>query len=64
VGRTLVPLYHPGRRALVHRDEASQQADWRRLGELVQATMSMAGRSSKSVPMPFSGAAGVRQAAK
>jgi uracil-DNA glycosylase family 4 len=35
LGRTLVPLYHPGRRALVHRDGASQQADWRRVGELV-----------------------------
>jgi uracil-DNA glycosylase family 4 len=35
MGRRLVALYHPGRRALVHRDEASQREDWRRLGELV-----------------------------
>jgi uracil-DNA glycosylase family 4 len=33
--RRMVPLYHPGRRALVHRDEAAQIEDWRRLGELV-----------------------------
>jgi uracil-DNA glycosylase family 4 len=32
--RRLVPLYHPGRRALVHRNEAMQEADWRRLGEM------------------------------
>jgi len=37
LGRRLVALYHPGRRALVHRDEASQREDWRRLGELVSA---------------------------
>jgi uracil-DNA glycosylase family 4 len=35
MGRRLVALYHPGRRALVHRDEASQREDWRGLGELV-----------------------------
>lgn len=64
LGRQLVALYHPGRRALVHRDEAAQSEDWRRLGELVQATASMAGRRSNSKPMPFSGEAGVRHAAK
>jgi uracil-DNA glycosylase family 4 len=64
LGRQMVALYHPGRRALVHRDEASQRGDWRRLGELVQATASMAARRSNSRPMPFSGEAGVRQAAK
>ena len=64
MGRTLVPVYHPGRRALVHRDEALQRADWLALGRLVQATTSMAGRSSNSRPMPLPGAAGVRQAAK
>ncbi len=37
-GRTLVAVYHPGRRALVHRNEARQLEDWRRLGELVSAT--------------------------
>jgi uracil-DNA glycosylase len=34
-GRTLVALYHPGRRAIVHRSIVAQEADWRRLGELV-----------------------------
>jgi uracil-DNA glycosylase family 4 len=38
LGRTLVAVYHPGRRALVHRGEAEQVEDWRRLGELVSAT--------------------------
>ncbi|HLG10874.1 MAG TPA: uracil-DNA glycosylase [Dehalococcoidia bacterium] len=38
LGRTLVAVYHPGRRALVHRGEAQQAEDWRRLGELVSAT--------------------------
>jgi uracil-DNA glycosylase len=37
LGRRLVALYHPGRRALVHRDEASQREDWRRLGDLISA---------------------------
>ncbi len=37
LGRRVVALYHPGRRALVHRDEASQREDWRRLGEMVSA---------------------------
>jgi uracil-DNA glycosylase family 4 len=37
-GRTLVPLYHPGRRALVHRPEGLQLDDWRRLGEIVSAS--------------------------
>lgn len=64
MGRRLVPLYHPGRRALVHRDDVSQREDWRRLGALIQATASIAGESSKSRPMPFSGDAGVRQATK
>ena len=30
-GRTLVALYHPGRRAIVHRSIASQIEDWRRM---------------------------------
>ena len=34
-GRTLVVLYHPGRRAIVHRGVAAQEGDWRRLGELI-----------------------------
>ncbi|HEY8491455.1 MAG TPA: uracil-DNA glycosylase [Dehalococcoidia bacterium] len=35
-GRTLVPLYHPGPRALIHRPEAAQAEDFRRLGALVR----------------------------
>ena len=35
-GRTLVAVYHPGRRALVHRSEALQQQDWRELGALAR----------------------------
>lgn len=34
-GRTLVPLYHPGPRALLHRSEAAQAEDFRRLGALL-----------------------------
>jgi len=32
-GRTLVPLYHPGPRAQIHRPFAIQAADFRRLGD-------------------------------
>ena len=32
-GRTLVPLYHPGPRAQIHRPFALQAADFRRLGD-------------------------------
>jgi uracil-DNA glycosylase family 4 len=35
-GRWLVPLYHPGPRALIHRPLAVQQEDYRRLAELVR----------------------------
>jgi uracil-DNA glycosylase family 4 len=35
-GRTLVALYHPGRRATVHRKDQLQQADWRALGALLK----------------------------
>jgi uracil-DNA glycosylase family 4 len=34
-GRTLVPLYHPGPRAVLHRPHDTQVCDWRRLGRLV-----------------------------
>jgi uracil-DNA glycosylase family 4 len=33
LGRQMVALYHPGRRALVHRVDAAQIEDWRRLGK-------------------------------
>lgn len=36
-GRTLVPLYHPGPRAQLHRPFATQQADFAALGALVSA---------------------------
>jgi uracil-DNA glycosylase family 4 len=35
-GRLLVPLYHPGPRAAVHRHPAQQESDWHRLGRLVR----------------------------
>lgn len=34
-GRTLVPMYHPSRQSTLHRPDAQQQADWRRLGDIV-----------------------------
>jgi uracil-DNA glycosylase family 4 len=33
--RRLVALYHPGRRAIVHRADALQRSDWRALGALI-----------------------------
>jgi uracil-DNA glycosylase family 4 len=33
--RRLLALYHPGRRALVHRNEALQNEDWQALGTLI-----------------------------
>lgn len=62
-GRTLVALYHPGRRAIVHRGIAAQEEDWRRLGELVRGQLRPP-RTVKVRPMPLSGAAGVMQATK
>lgn len=35
-GRTLVPLYHPGQRAMIHRSFANQAADYQFLSELVR----------------------------
>ena len=34
-GRTLVPMYHPSRQSTLHRPQAAQEDDWRRLGEVV-----------------------------
>ncbi len=34
-GRTLVPMYHPGRQSTLHRPQPAQEHDWRRLGELL-----------------------------
>jgi uracil-DNA glycosylase family 4 len=33
-GRTLLPLYHPGRQSTVHRPHEHQEKDWRRLASL------------------------------
>lgn len=58
-GRTLVPLYHPGRQSTLHRPDDAQRDDWRRLGEFLRRY-----RIVNETPRPFSGAAGVRQATK
>lgn len=62
-GRTLVPLYHPGRQSTLHRADSLQRQDWRRLSELLERRQ-LRGLTVKSTPMPLSGAAGVRQAMK
>jgi uracil-DNA glycosylase family 4 len=36
-GRTLVPMYHPSRQSTLHRSQAAQEDDWRRLGAAVEA---------------------------
>lgn len=36
-GRWLVPLYHPGPRALIRRPVAVQRADYRKLGDAIRA---------------------------
>ncbi len=46
-GRTLVPLYHPGPRAQLHRPFAAQQDDFVALGALVRADAANA-RSARS----------------
>ncbi len=43
-GRVLVPMYHPGQQSTLHRAQAAQDDDWRRLGALV-AAMAHCGRS-------------------
>lgn len=62
-GRRLVPLYHPGRQSTLHRADALQRDDWQRLGRMLEERQ-LRGLTSKSTPMPLSGAAGVRQAMK
>lgn len=46
-GRVLVPLYHPGPRALIHRPLAEQKRDYRRLGRLISAA---AGADERGLP--------------
>jgi uracil-DNA glycosylase len=36
LGRTLVPLYHPGPRALIHRPLRRQLSDYRAVGRLIR----------------------------
>ena len=62
-GRRLLPLYHPGRRALVHRGEDAQRADWLRLRQLVPGPEAgqSAAATRNSMRRALSGAAGVRQ---
>jgi len=38
-GRTLVPMYHPSRQSTLHRPDAEQEEDWRRLGALLRARL-------------------------
>lgn len=40
-GRTLIPLYHPGRQAQLHRPWDRQLEDWRKLGHLVRSSVAM-----------------------
>lgn len=47
-GRTLVPLYHPGPRAMVHRGFAKQTSDFLRLAKLVHPTKGII--KSKAAP--------------
>ncbi len=37
-GRTLIPLYHPGQRALIHRSAANQRADFQFVAEQLRRT--------------------------
>jgi DNA polymerase len=34
--RTLVPMYHPSRQSTLHRPQAVQEDDWRRLGDVLR----------------------------
>jgi len=47
-GRVLVPLYHPGPRALIHRSLAKQRSDYMRLAKLVHPVKGLIRRPSKS----------------
>jgi DNA polymerase len=41
--RTLVLMYHPSRQSTLHRSQAAQEEDWRRLGALVRERWHRAG---------------------
>ncbi len=49
-GRTLVPMYHPSRQALLHRPAAAQRDDWRRLGAIARAASPPCSAVSRFVP--------------
>ena len=37
MGRLVVPMYHPSRQSTLHRPQAAQEDDWRRLGTVLAA---------------------------
>lgn len=49
-GRHLVPLYHPGQRAAVHRSLISQRADYYRLARLVHPVRGLKPQKRKAKP--------------
>jgi uracil-DNA glycosylase len=49
-GRTLVPMYHPGRQSTLHRSHDGQEADWRRLGDFLRATLAANPNEHASLP--------------
>lgn len=69
LGRWLLPLYHPGPRALIHRPFEAQRADYARLTELLAATHTataaassgVSGSSTASVSLPVAAAFCARQ---
>ena len=54
--RLLVPMYHPGPRALVHRGFAKQTSDFQRLAKLVHPTKGLVKTKARKTPkvQPFS----------
>jgi uracil-DNA glycosylase family 4 len=49
-GRELVPLYHPGQRALIHRSHANQRSDYQFVAERMRRTGKTVRRSSGVTP--------------
>lgn len=54
-GRTLIPLYHPGARAMIHRNFAAQTADYYFVGEAVRR-LRIRPRTKQNVARPTSDA--------
>ena len=48
-GRMLIPLYHPGPRALIHRPQHLQEGDYRRLAALISGAPT---GQARSIPEP------------